>query len=150
MPNQFSRTEFLLGKEVVRSLQHSRVAVFGIGGVGGSAVEALARSGIGALDLVDDDRVCLANLNRQIFAIRSAVGKYKVDAAAARIAEISPDCLITAIKAFYLPSVEGQFDFSKYDYIIDAVDTVASKIELVMQARPPMCLLSAPWLPEAN
>lgn len=135
MLNQFSRTQLLLGKENMDRLAASRVAVFGIGGVGGYAVEALARSGIGALDLIDDDKVCLTNLNRQIFATRSTVGKNKVDVAKERILDINPDCVVKTYKTFYLPDTADQFDFNEYDYVIDAIDTVTGKIELIMQAQ---------------
>ncbi|MCD8011704.1 MAG: tRNA threonylcarbamoyladenosine dehydratase [Lachnospiraceae bacterium] len=134
MLNQFSRTELLLGKECMETLFHARVAVFGIGGVGGYTVEALARSGIGTLDLIDDDKICLTNLNRQIFALRSTVGKYKVDVAEERIRQINPDARINKYKTFYTPETAGQFDFSKYDYVVDAIDTVTGKLELVQQA----------------
>ena len=134
MLNQFSRTQLLLGKESMEKLAHSRVAVFGIGGVGGYAVEALARSGVGALDLIDDDRVCITNLNRQLHATRRTVGQYKVDAAAERIAEINPDCVVRTYKTFYLPETEKEFDFTDYDYVIDAIDTVTGKLALVKNA----------------
>ena len=135
MLNQYSRTELLFGKEAMEKLWRSRVAVFGIGGVGGYAVEALARSGIGALDLIDDDRVCLTNINRQIYATRKTVGKHKVDIAAERIAEINPAITVKTYKTFYTPETAEQFDFKEYDYIIDAIDTVTGKIELVLQAQ---------------
>lgn len=135
MLNQFSRTELLLGKEGMAALAASRVAVFGIGGVGGYAVEALARSGVGTLDLIDDDRVCLTNLNRQIFATRKTIGQYKVDAAAERIHDINPAAAVNTYKTFYSPDTMGDFDFSRYDYIIDAIDTVTGKIALVEQAQ---------------
>ena len=135
MLNQYSRTELLFGKEAMEKLWRSRVAVFGIGGVGGYAVEALARSGIGALDLIDDDRVCLTNINRQIYATRKTVGKHKVDVAAERIAEINPAITVKTYKTFYTPETAEQFDFKQYDYIIDAIDTVTGKIELVLQAQ---------------
>lgn len=135
MLNQFSRTELLFGKEAMEKLASSRVAVFGIGGVGGYAVEALVRSGIGAIDLIDDDRVCLTNLNRQLYATRKTVGKYKVDVAAERIADINPDVKVQIFKTFYTPETSNQFNFSDYDYIIDAIDTVSGKIELVLQAQ---------------
>lgn len=135
MLNQFSRTELLFGKEAMDRLRHSRVAVFGIGGVGGYAVEALVRSGIGEIDLVDDDKVCLTNLNRQIIATRKTVGKYKVDVMKERILEINPDCRVEVHKCFYLPETKDEFDFSNYSYVIDAVDTVTAKIQLVMQAK---------------
>lgn len=115
-------------------LSNSRVAVFGIGGVGGYTVEALVRSGIGAIDLIDDDKVCLTNINRQIYAIRKTVGKFKVDIAAERIAEINPDTVVTTYKTFYTPETAYQFDFSKYDYIVDAIDTVTGKLALVENA----------------
>ncbi len=115
-------------------LAAARVAVFGVGGVGGYTVEALVRSGIGAIDLIDDDKVCLTNLNRQIIATRKTIGKYKVDVAAERIAEINPDVKVRTHKTFYTPETAAQFDFSEYDYIVDAIDTVTGKIALVMQA----------------
>ena len=129
MPDQFSRTELLLGKEKMFRLFRSRVAVFGVGGVGGYVVEALARSGIGALDIIDDDKVCLTNLNRQIIATRKTVGKYKVDVAEERIHDINPDCKVTTYKTFYMPETAGDFDFSQYDYVVDAIDTVTGKVE---------------------
>ena len=135
MLNQYSRTELLFGKEAMEKLWRSRVAVFGIGGVGGYAVEALARSGVGALDLIDDDRVCLTNINRQIYATRKTVGKHKVDIAAERIVEINPMITVKTYKTFYTPETAEQFDFKEYDYIIDAIDTVTGKIELVLQAQ---------------
>ena len=134
MLNQYSRTELLFGKEAMEKLWNSRVAVFGIGGVGGYAVEALVRSGIGAVDLIDDDKICLTNINRQIYATRKTVGKYKVDVAAERIAEINPDISVTVHKTFYAPETADQFDFSEYDYIIDAIDTVTGKIALAVNA----------------
>ena len=134
MLNQFSRTELLFGKEAMEKLASSRVAVFGIGGVGGYTVEALVRSGVGAVDLVDDDRICLTNINRQLYATRKTVGKYKVDVAAERIAEINPETRVQAFKLFYTPETAGQFNFSEYDYIVDAIDTVTGKIALVENA----------------
>lgn len=134
MLNQFSRTELLFGKEAMERLATSRVAVFGIGGVGGYAVEALVRSGIGAIDLIDDDRVCLTNLNRQIYATRKTVGLYKVDVAAERIHEINPNAKVTIHKTFYTPETAKQFNFSEYDYVVDAIDTVTGKIALVVNA----------------
>ena len=133
MLNQFSRTELLLGKEKMEYLKNARVAVFGIGGVGGYTVEALARSGVGTLDLIDDDKVCLTNINRQIIAT-STVGKYKVDVARDRILDINPDAKVNIYKTFYMPDTAEQFDFSSYDYVVDAIDTVTGKIQLVMQA----------------
>lgn len=135
MLDQFSRTELLFGKEAMERLKNSRVAVFGIGGVGGYAVDALARSGVGTLDLIDDDRICLTNLNRQIFATRSTVGKYKVDVAEARIHDICPDTKVNTYKCFYMPDTADDFDFTQYDYIIDAIDTVKGKLEIVKRAK---------------
>ena len=135
MLNQFSRTELLFGKEAMEKLAASRVAVFGVGGVGGYAVEALARSGVGSLDLIDDDKVCLTNINRQIYATRKTVGKYKVDVAAERIADINPDAVVKTYKTFFMPETADSFDFSQFDYVIDAIDTVTGKIELVMRAQ---------------
>lgn len=135
MLNQFSRTQLLFGQEGMERLYRARVAVFGIGGVGGYTVEALARSGIGTLDLIDDDRVCLTNLNRQLLATRKTVGQYKVDVAEQRIKEINPDAVVHTYKTFYAPQTAEQFDFTQYDYIVDAIDTVTGKLELVEQAR---------------
>ena len=134
MMNQFSRTELLLGKERMEKLFSSRVAVFGLGGVGGYTVEALARSGIGTLDLIDDDRICLTNLNRQILATRRTVGRYKVDVAKERILSINPDAAVHTHRVFYTPETAQQFNFSEYDYVVDAIDTVTGKLALVMQA----------------
>ena len=134
MLNQYSRTELLFGREAMEKLRHARVAVFGIGGVGGYTVEALVRSGIGAVDLIDDDKVCLTNINRQIYATRKTIGQYKVDVAAERIAEIDPQIQVTVHKTFYTPQTADQFDFTAYDYIVDAIDTVTGKLELVQQA----------------
>ncbi len=134
MLNQFSRTELLVGAEGMERLKNARVAVFGIGGVGGYTVEALARSGVGTLDLIDDDKVCLTNINRQIFATRSTVGKYKADVAKDRILDINSDAKVNIYKTFYVPDTSDQFDFTQYDYVVDAIDTVTGKIELIMQA----------------
>ena len=134
MLNQFSRTQLLLGQEGMEKLYQARVAVFGIGGVGGYTVEALARSGVGTLDLIDDDKVCLTNLNRQIFATRKTVGQYKVDVAQQRILEINPKAVVHTYKTFYAPQTAELFDFSQYDYVVDAIDTVTGKLELVEQA----------------
>lgn len=134
MLNQFSRTELLLGKEAMEKLGNARVAVFGIGGVGGYVVEALVRSGIGAIDLIDDDKVCLTNLNRQLIATRKTVGQYKVDVMKERILDINPECKVETYKCFYLPETKDEFDFTKYSYVVDAVDTVTAKIQLVMEA----------------
>ena len=147
MLNQFSRTELLLGHEAMEKLAGCRVAVFGIGGVGGYTVEALARSGVGALDLIDDDRVCLTNINRQIIALRTTVGQYKVDVAAERVHAINPNCTVTVHKCFYLPETKDQFDFTRYDYVVDAIDTVSGKLALVEQAKaagtPIICAMGA-------
>ncbi len=135
MLNQFSRTQLLVGKDGMDRLQDASVAVFGIGGVGGYAVEALVRSGVGSFLLVDDDKVCLTNLNRQIIATRKTVGKYKVDVMKERILDINPNAQVEVRKCFYLPENADTFDFSQYDYIIDAVDTVTAKLEIIMQAK---------------
>ena len=132
---QFSRTELLLGKDAMQKLSESRVAVFGVGGVGGYVCEALVRSGVGAFDLIDDDKVCLTNLNRQIIATRKTVGKYKVDVMKERILDINPDADVRIHKCFFLPENANEFPFGEYDYVVDAVDTVTAKIELVMQAQ---------------
>lgn len=134
MSNQFSRTELLIGTDGLKTLSKSKVAIFGIGGVGGYTLEALARSGIGQFDIVDNDKICITNLNRQIYALRSTVGKYKVDVAKERILDINPNAIVNTYKTFYTPETSSDFDFSQYDYIIDAIDTVSGKIELVMQA----------------
>ena len=134
MLNQFSRTQLLLGQEGMEKLFRARVAVFGIGGVGGYTVEALARSGVGTLDLIDDDKICLTNLNRQIFATRKTVGQYKVDIAQQRILEINPKAVVHTYKTFYAPQTAELFDFTQYDYVVDAIDTVTGKLELVEQA----------------
>lgn len=135
MLNQFSRTELLLGKDAMEKLASSRVAVFGIGGVGGYTVEALARTGIGTIDIIDDDKVCLTNINRQIYATQKTVGKYKVDVAKERILEINPQANVNTFKTFYSPETADLFDFNNYDYVVDAIDTVTGKIELVMNAQ---------------
>lgn len=132
--NQFSRTQLLLGRENMERLAKARVAVFGIGGVGGYTVEALARSGVGTLDLIDDDKVCLTNINRQIFATRRTVGKYKTDVARERILDINPQAVVNCYQTFYTPETAEQFHFEDYDYVVDAIDTVTGKLELVMQA----------------
>ncbi len=135
MLNAFSRTELLIGEEGVKKLAASRVAVFGVGGVGGYCVEALARAGIGALDLIDNDVFSLTNLNRQLHATYKTLGKYKVDVVAERVKEINPDCVVRTFKTFYLPETAGEFDFRGYDYIVDAIDTVAGKIALAVNAQ---------------
>lgn len=135
MLTQFSRTELLLGKEAMEKLKNAKVAVFGIGGVGGYVCEALVRSGVGAFDLIDDDKVCLTNLNRQIIATRKTIGKYKTDVMKDRILEINPDARVEVHKCFFLPENADEFPFDEYDYIVDAVDTVTAKISLVMKAQ---------------
>ena len=134
MENRFSRTEALLGEQAMEKLKKARVAVFGIGGVGGHVVEALVRSGVGAVDIVDSDKVCLSNLNRQIIATESSIGKYKVDVMKERILDINPEAVVNVHKCFYLPETKDEFDFSQYSYVVDAVDTVTAKIQLVMEA----------------
>ena len=135
MLNQFSRTELLIGKDGIQKLQNSRIAVFGIGGVGGYVVEALARSGIGAIDLIDNDKVSLTNINRQIIATHKTIGKYKVDAAEERIKEINPSVKITKYNMFFTPETSEKIDFTKYNYVVDAIDTVSGKLEIIEQAK---------------
>ena len=147
MLNQFSRTELLFGPDAMERLKNARVAVFGIGGVGGYVVEALARSGVGTLDLIDDDRVCLTNINRQIIATRPSIGKYKVEVARDRVKDINPKATVNIYKTFFLKETADQFDWEAYDYVVDAIDTVSGKIELVMQCRakniPIICSMGA-------
>jgi len=135
MVNQFSRTELIFGRDGMEKLKNSRVAVFGIGGVGGYAVEALSRGGIGALDLFDNDKISLTNINRQIYATRKTLGRYKVDVAEERIYEINPDAAVKTYKIFLIPAMSHEIDFSRYDYIVDAIDTVSGKIELALKAK---------------
>ena len=135
MQNQFSRTEIILGKDGIDCLKKSRVAVFGIGGVGGYVAEALARSGVGALDLIDNDEVSLTNINRQIIALHSTVGRPKVDVMKERILDINPECNVRIFQCFYLPETKNLFDFTEYNYVVDAVDTVTAKIQLIVQAK---------------
>ena len=135
MEDMFSRTRMLLGDAAMDRLSRARVAVFGIGGVGGHAMEALARSGVGALDLVDSDRVALSNLNRQIIATRDTLGMLKVEAAKARVLSINPDCAVETWPVFFLPETADRFDFTQYDYVIDAIDTVAGKLRLIEAAK---------------
>ena len=135
MQEQYSRTRILLGNTAMEKLNNARVAVFGIGGVGGYTVEALVRSGVGAIDIVDSDVVALSNLNRQIIALQDTIGEYKVDVMEKRIHQINPECRVNAYKCFYLPETKDEFDFSIYDYVVDAVDTVTAKIQLVMEAK---------------
>ena len=135
MLNQFSRTELLFGKEAMDILENSRVAVFGVGGVGGYTVEALVRSGVGAIDVIDDDKVCLTNLNRLIIATRKTIGQYKTDVCKERIHDINPNCEVTVHKCFFLPENADDFPWDSYDYVVDAVDTVTAKIALVMKCK---------------
>ena len=135
MLEQFSRTELLLGKPAMEHLAECRVAVFGVGGVGGYVCEALARSGVGALDLIDDDKVCLSNINRQIIATNKTVGRYKTDVMKERILDINPEAKVTTHQCFFLPENAADFPFDKYDYVVDAIDTVTAKIELVMRCK---------------
>lgn len=132
---QFSRTALLLGEQAIEKLKNARVAVFGVGGVGGYVVEALARSGVGTLDLIDKDVVSLSNINRQIIALHSTVGMLKTEAAAMRAKDINPDIKVYTHNLFYLPETAGEFDFSQYDYVVDAIDTVSGKIALIEQAK---------------
>ena len=134
MNEQFLRTAMLLGEEAIAKLQKARVAIFGIGGVGGYTVEALARCGVGALDLIDSDTISISNINRQILATHSTVGKLKVDVAKARILDINPACTVRTYPCFYLPETADQFDFTQYDYIVDCIDTVTGKLQLVERA----------------
>jgi len=133
MPEKFIRTEMLLGKTAMEKLKNARVAVFGVGGVGSYTVEALARSGVGSIDIIDNDTVALSNINRQIIANIHTVGKYKVDVAKERILSINPECRVNAYRTFYLPENSNEFDFGVYDYVVDAIDTVTAKISLVMK-----------------
>lgn len=135
MEYQFSRTALTFGRENMKKLENARVIVFGIGGVGSFVVEALVRSGIGYIDIVDDDKVCVSNLNRQLYALHSTIGQYKVDVAEQRIHDINPDCHVTKHKCFYLPENSSQFDFLKYDYVVDCIDTVSAKIDIVVKCK---------------
>ena len=135
MLNQFSRTQLLLGEEAIEKMSNSRVAVFGIGGVGGYVCEALVRSGVGAFDLIDDDKVCLTNLNRQIIATRKTVGKYKVNVMKERMLDINPKVDVRVHKCFFLPENADDFPFEEYDYVVDAVDTVTAKLEIIVRAK---------------
>ncbi len=135
MINQFSRTELLIGNEGIERLKNARVAVFGVGGVGGFSVEALARSGIGTFDLIDNDQVSLTNINRQIIATHKTIGRDKVEVMKERILEINPEAIVYTYSTFFLPDNASTFDFKSYDYIVDAIDTVTAKIELVLKAK---------------
>lgn len=147
MENQFSRTELLIGKDAIEKLQHSKVAIFGIGGVGGHTLEALVRSGVGEFDIIDSDKFCLSNLNRQIYATHKTINQYKVDAAKERILEINPDARINTYKIFLTPETSNLFDFKSYDYIVDAIDNVAGKLCLIEKAKeaniPIICAMGA-------
>ena len=133
--NQFVRTRFTFGKENIEKLHNARVIVFGIGGVGSYVTEALVRSGVGAIDIVDNDKICLSNINRQLYALHSTIGRDKVDVAEERIHDINPDCKVTKWKTFFLPDTADQFDFSQYDYIVDCIDTVTGKLEIITRAK---------------
>lgn len=135
MENAFTRTEMLFGKDAMNKLSLSRVAVFGVGGVGGYAVEALARAGVGAIDIIDNDTVAITNINRQIYATQSTLGRYKVEVAAERIAEINPECKVTAHKLFFMPDTADSINFNSFDYIIDAIDTVTGKLCIIENAK---------------
>ena len=135
MSEQFSRTELLLGAEAIEKLGNSRVAVFGVGGVGGYVCEALARSGVGAIDLIDDDKVCMSNINRQIIATTKTIGRYKTEVMQERIQDINPDARVITHNCFFLPENASSFPFKEYDYVVDAVDTVTAKIELIMKCK---------------
>ncbi len=150
MDDLFARTRLLLGQDGLDRLAAARVAVFGIGGVGGYVVEALARSGVGALDLIDSDTVDATNLNRQIIATVDAIGRSKVEVAAERVASINPSCIVRAHQCFFLPETADQFDFAAFDYVVDAVDTVSAKIALVEAAFAAVCPLCRPWAPATN
>lgn len=134
MLNQFSRSQLLLGESNMKKLSEARVAIFGIGGVGGYVAEALARTGVGSFVLIDDDKVCLTNINRQIIATRKTVGQYKTDVMRERILDINPDAEVEVRKCFFLPETAHEFDFTQYSYVVDAVDTVTAKLEIIMQA----------------
>lgn len=154
MREEFSRAALVFGPEAMEKLARSRVAVFGLGGVGGYAVEALARSGIGALDLIDSDRVSPSNLNRQILATQRSIGRYKTEVAAERVHDINPDCRVTLYTGFFLPATAGDFDFTQYDYVVDAIDTVTGKLALIEAAQaagtPILCALGTGNKTEPN
>ena len=154
MSEGFERTELLFGREAMETLARSRVAVFGVGGVGGYVVEALARSGVGALDLIDSDRVSPSNLNRQLHALHSTLGRLKAEVAAERVRDINPACEVRAVPVFFLPETRAQFDFTQYDYVVDAIDTVTGKLALIEAAReagvPIICSMGAGNKTEAS
>lgn len=147
MNEQFSRTRLVLGDECMERLAAARVAVFGVGGVGGYVVEALARSGVGTLDLIDNDTVSLSNINRQIIALHSTVGRLKTEVAAERVHDIAPECRVNVHSVFFMPDTAEQFDFTQYDYVVDAIDTVTGKLELIMRSKaagtPIICSMGA-------
>jgi len=147
MTNEFSRTELLIGENALKKLKESRVAVFGVGGVGGYVVEALVRCGLGNIDIIDNDTVCESNINRQIIATKKTIGKPKVEAAEERILEINPNVIVNKYSTFYTPQTSAQFDFSKYDYVVDAIDTVSAKLSLIEKAKaagiPIICAMGA-------
>lgn len=135
MADQYSRTELVIGNDAVEKLKNSSVLLFGVGGVGGAALEALARSGVGTIDIVDNDKFSVSNLNRQILSTVDNIGRYKVDVASGRVKSINPDVTVNCYRVFYLPETAGEFDFSKYDYVIDAVDTMSAKVDIVLRAK---------------
>lgn len=147
MVNQFSRIELLIGKDAIDKLQKARVAVFGLGGVGGYVAEALVRSGLGSIDIIDNDKICITNLNRQIYATHSTIDRYKTDVAEERILDINPNIKVTKYQTFYTSETKDIFDFSKYDYIVDAIDTVVGKLSLIEEAKkvnvPIICAMGA-------
>lgn len=147
MSEQFSRTQLLIGKDGLDKLQNAHVAIFGLGGVGGYTAEALARSGVGAIDLIDNDKICLTNLNRQIYATHSTLGKFKVDVAESRLKDINPNIKIKKFQTFYTPETKDIFNFSEYDYVVDAIDTVVGKLSLIEETKkakvPIICAMGA-------
>lgn len=150
MENQFERTELLLGKDAIQKLKNAHVAVFGVGGVGGFVVEALVRSGVGEIDVIDKDTVSLSNINRQIIALHSTVGQPKVEVIKNRALDINPNVKINAFETFFLPDTADMFDFSKYNYVVDAIDTVKGKIEIILRAEKAGVKLSALWVRETS
>lgn len=147
MSERFSRTELLIGSENMEKLKNARVAVFGVGGVGGYVVEALARSGVGSLDLIDNDTVSVSNINRQIIATQKTIGRSKTEVARERVTDINPEIMVRTYETFYMPETAGEFDFTQYDYVVDAIDTVTGKLSLVEQAKtvgtPIICSMGA-------
>ena len=135
MDNQFSRTELLIGSDNIEKLKNSRVAIFGIGGVGSYVLESLVRAGIGSVDIIDNDNVCLSNINRQLFALHSTLGQSKVEVAKKRMLDINPNLIINTFSTFYTPQNANEFDFSKYDYVVDAIDTVVGKLSLIEECK---------------